>query len=167
MPEGSPARAACPRGAPPRAVREAAVRRRGPPRGRALRRSTSLPVPRTRTKGMLPREGMLGLVSQLFGRVAGGYRPEPRHWQRSRKRVSGARLCGASAHNSSRPASWDGRSALAPLGRSVVGQLGQTGRLGLARPGSAAEVREGAPESLRARVLRGLVGPAVRQAASA
>ena len=154
------------RGAPPRAFCWAAVRRRSPPRGRALRRSPCSPF-RVPGRKVCYRGWVCSATFRSYSVVSPEGWPEPRHWQRSRKRVSGARLRGASAHSSSPPASWEGGRPTAPLGRSVVGQLGQTGRLGLARPGSATEVREGAPESLRAWVLRGLVGPAVRQAASA
>ena len=125
------------------------MRRRSRAPGACAETVTLLPFPRARTKGTLPRVGLLGHVSQLVGRVAGGW-PEPRHWQRSRKRASGAAFAVPQRRAARDPASWDGRPASAPLGRSVVGQLGGTGRLGLARPGTATEVREGAPESLRA-----------------
>ena len=120
-------------------------------------RSASNPR-RTRVEGMLPK-GFLGPVSSETGR-------SPECATRSeglRKRVSGRSLRRqphVGAGSLEREANGGRR-----LGRPVVGRLGQTGRLDLARPGAAAVACPGI--ALRARVPPRVVRARRLQAASA
>ena len=105
MPEGSAAnRAASPSGCSAAGWPPGRTKRRGLPRGRALRRTPCCPFPRTRTKGNVTAGRVCSATFRSWSVVSPEGWPEPRHWQRSRKRVSGARLRGASAHSSSLPA---------------------------------------------------------------
>ena len=125
--------------------RQAAVKRRGRPRGRALRRTPCCPFRLPGRKVVMAG----GFARPRFAASRACRRRGHTTLAAFEKRVSGARLRGAVAHNSSSRPEAERYAGMAPLGRSVFGQLGETGRLGLARPGTAAEGREGAPESLR------------------
>ena len=111
---------------------------------------------RSRVEGVLPKRTGLGPVSSESGRS-----PEcATRWKGSRKRVSGrafggGRFVGAESREG-RP------TAAAAWGGPWEDHCGQTGRLGLARPGSAAEGPEETAVS-PCIVLRAWSGP---QAAS-
>ena len=160
------------------------MRRRSPPRGRALRRSPCSPF-RVPGRKVCYRGWVCSATFRSCSVVSPEGWPEPRHWQRSRKRVSGARLRGASAHSSSPPASWEGRpadgAARAVRGRATGTDGASRSRSagvghGGARRSSGEPPRVGPPRSRRARSAASSVrqihtrcrrGPCQRRASSA
>ena len=76
-----------------------------------------------------PFRSCLSVSPEVASATLGGFE------RRASGRVPGAPAARISSHG------WRGRPTEGPWKRSVNGRLGETGRLGLARPGSAAEGR--------------------------